>query len=358
MIIAVDTDGLKEETGNFLHECLRRIIPASPQHIYVLLSKNKLLESYQPYTNCLRIALTKQNALLSLQEINDVLKKQKADILLTGNILLAASTKIKCGFLTASLIPVSVKTFKVFFNHFLLKKSYKNASLIFAAWKIEKQNITDEYKLDKERVQVIHYGINDIAPVLNFEDQQIIQAKYAEGFAYFLISQEHITAEQLLFLLKAFSIFKKKLKSTMKFLVYTKNYNYENINKLLKDYRFKTDVILCDQLMSSSTEIFKGAYAIIFSTIQSDHYQMVLKAIALSTAAICYRGLIEEEIFDDAALYYNEFVPEQIAANMMLLYKDENLKKSLSAKAQARHELFSWDRSAGDFRLAIEKAFG
>jgi hypothetical protein len=358
MIIAVDTEELQEEQGNFLHECLQRIIPASPQHFFILLSKNNLLTNYKAFSNCLVILLEKKRRFSSLKEINHVLKQQKAEIIITSGFLLAAFVKIKTCLLSPSLQQFSFDEPKRFFKSFLLKKVYKKASLIYTAWEQDKNNIADKYKIPEGQVQVIHYGLNDVSPLLDFEQQQIIQLKYAEGNAYFLIVQSHIEPSDLLIFLKAFSIFKKKFKSTMKLVIYSGNYNgaREELDKVLKDYRFKSDVLFINGNEIEPTELFNAAYAVIFNRIKKDDLRSALKTLATSSNVICLRTAIAKEIYADAALYYTEFKPEQMADNMIAIYKDENLKKTLSAKQQGRQAFFSWDRAATDLLRGIENA--
>ncbi|MEO7802471.1 MAG: hypothetical protein ABIR81_10740 [Ginsengibacter sp.] len=356
MIIAVDTEELKEEPGNFLHECLRRIIPLSPQHHFILLSRAYVLSNYKAVNNCFTILLKKKRRLPLIQEINRILNKEKAEIIITSDLLLAAFVKTKICLLTSSLQQFPSDKVEGLFIKYLAKKVYKKASIIYTAWEQDKKDIINRYKVLKDKVQIVHLGLNDVTKDLHFEQQQIIQSKYTEGNAYFLIAHSSLTTSEFLIFLKAFSVFKKRLKSKMQLLVYCKNYNNDKVplEKVVKDYRFKSDVLIINANQVSPIEIFSAAYAFIFNTIKNNDINPALKSIATSSNVICLNTLIAKEIFADAALYFDEFNVDQIADKMITIYKDENLKKALSVKQQERQEHFSWNLSAADILQGIE----
>lgn len=358
MIIAVDTEELKEEPGNFLHECLQRIIPSSLQHRFILLSKGNGLSTYKAYNNCQVILVKKKRQISLLNETNSLLKQQNADILITSNPLLAMFAKIKTGLVSASLQHFFPDQPNSFLRTSLQKKSLKKASIIYTAWAQDKVHFAHKYNILKNKIKVIHFGLTDIPKTLDFEQQQIVQAKYAEGNAYFLVAQSNINTGDLLVFLKAFSIFKKKLKSTLKLLLYCNNAenDKEQFDKLLKDYRFKSDVSFINQNDASLPELFSSAYAAIFNNIKIRDVDFALQAIAAGAAVVCCTTAIAKEIFDDAALFYNEFVPAEIAGSLITVYKDEQLKKTLSVKQIERQAIFSWDQSATDMLQGIENA--
>ncbi len=63
------------------------------------------------------------------------------------------------------------------------------------------------------------------------------------------------------------------------------------------------------------------------------------------------------EICGDAALYADPENFKEIAVQMMLIFKDENLRKTLIEKAKLQAEKFTWDIAASLFWNAIEKTW-
>ncbi|MBA3673452.1 MAG: hypothetical protein H0W75_00590 [Chitinophagaceae bacterium] len=62
------------------------------------------------------------------------------------------------------------------------------------------------------------------------------------------------------------------------------------------------------------------------------------------------------EICNNSALYFNYNEYKDIADKMMLIYKDENLRKQLIEKAEVQVKKYSWDRAAILLWKSIEKA--
>jgi len=52
------------------------------------------------------------------------------------------------------------------------------------------------------------------------------------------------------------------------------------------------------------------------------------------------------EVSGDAAIYVNPFNVESIAEGMVVISKDENLRKKLIVNARLQREKFSWDNTA------------
>ena len=62
-----------------------------------------------------------------------------------------------------------------------------------------------------------------------------------------------------------------------------------------------------------------------------------------------------QEIAKDAALYADANSHTDIANKMMLLYKDENLRKELILKGRQIVKQYSWDKTATLLWQSIEK---
>ncbi len=61
------------------------------------------------------------------------------------------------------------------------------------------------------------------------------------------------------------------------------------------------------------------------------------------------------EICGDAALYANYENFKDLAVKMMLIFKDENLRKTLIEKGKLHAEKYNWDITANFFWNIIEK---
>ena len=65
-----------------------------------------------------------------------------------------------------------------------------------------------------------------------------------------------------------------------------------------------------------------------------------------------------KEIVKDAAIFVDGNSPTAMAAQMMLLYKDERLRNDLIIKGRKASAAFCWDTTANLMWKSIEKAIG
>ncbi|MGZ3917973.1 MAG: hypothetical protein ACXVBN_14955, partial [Flavisolibacter sp.] len=63
-----------------------------------------------------------------------------------------------------------------------------------------------------------------------------------------------------------------------------------------------------------------------------------------------------EEIAEDAALYFDPHDHQDMGEKLMLIYKDEALRKTLSEKGRQVAGKYSWERTAGLLWETILKA--
>jgi glycosyltransferase involved in cell wall biosynthesis len=159
-------------------------------------------------------------------------------------------------------------------------------------------------------------------------------------------------------LLKAFSIFKKRQKSNMKLVLAGRlAWKYDSFIQNLKKYKFKEDVIMLGYLSEDDlVKITGAAYALVYPSLLEGFGVPVLEAMKCNVPVITSVGSSMEEIAKDAALYADAKNFEDIAGKMMLIYKDEKMRKELIEKGKIIAAQYSWQRTAELLWQSILKA--
>ncbi|MBK6937307.1 MAG: glycosyltransferase [Chitinophagaceae bacterium] len=124
-------------------------------------------------------------------------------------------------------------------------------------------------------------------------------------------------------------------------------WKYESFTKSLETYKYKSDVIMTGYI--SEEELVKltgAAYAMVYPSLFEGFGVPVLEAMQSDVPVITSAGSAMQEITNDAALLVNPDDFNDIAEKMMLIYKDENLKKRLVEKGKKVVVLYNWDRTA------------
>jgi glycosyltransferase involved in cell wall biosynthesis len=159
-------------------------------------------------------------------------------------------------------------------------------------------------------------------------------------------------------LLKAFTLFKKKQRSSMKLLIVGRYaWKSEAIKELIDNHPFKQDVIHYNYMqVDELCNVIGAAYALTFVSLLEGFGIPVLEALQCHVPVIVSDNSSLPEVAGNAGLYTDPNDIDDIAAKMCTLYKDEHLREQLVANCSAQAGRFSWDQSAIDFYDCMLKA--
>lgn len=100
---------------------------------------------------------------------------------------------------------------------------------------------------------------------------------------------------------------------------------------------------------------FKQADAYIFPSFSEGFGLGVLEAFYYDLPLLCSNISSLPEIAGDAALYFNPYEVDDIAASIVKFYTDDSLKADLIAKGRARLKMFSWKKNAAEAVQVYER---
>jgi glycosyltransferase involved in cell wall biosynthesis len=224
----------------------------------------------------------------------------------------------------------------------------QKAKTIVVFSNVLKNEIHQQYKIDNNKITVANpFALPNFQPA-NPEVMEQVKEQYTEGKEYFLFSGAIHPASNLTNLLKAFSLFKKRQKTNMQFIIASANFSADKtFIDSLKLYKYRNEIKLLENLDENSLQkITASAYACInLSPLQTD-IASLLNAMQCKVPVIAGNFYAAIETFQDAALYANETVPEAIAEKLMLLYKDENQRKEFIQKGLNQSAKFTLNNMA------------
>ena len=144
----------------------------------------------------------------------------------------------------------------------------------------------------------------------------------------------------------------------MKLLVIVASTNDDvAIKEKLATYKYKEDVLLLQDISEKDVaKITASAYALIDASLKKDYCITVIEAMQCSIPVACSNIGCLPEIVEDAALLFNPFDEKNIAEQLMLLYKDENLRNDLIEKGRKISSKISFENTVQSFYKTIEQA--
>jgi len=103
-------------------------------------------------------------------------------------------------------------------------------------------------------------------------------------------------------------------------------------------------------------KIIGAAYVLVYPSLFEGFGVPVLEAMRCAVPVITSASSSMQEIAKEAALYVAANDHTDIAAKMMRIYKDENLRKILIEKGEQVVQKYNWDRTAKLLWQSIQKA--
>ncbi|MEO9022372.1 MAG: glycosyltransferase family 1 protein [Ginsengibacter sp.] len=213
----------------------------------------------------------------------------------------------------------------------------KKAEAILVSSKFLKNELIAHYKTEEGKIMVTHQKpCNHFAP-LGLEEKEKIKEKYTGGNEYFIYRGIISPQKNLLNLLKAFSAFKKRQRSSMHLIISgNPGQEYESLKESLRLYRFNKEVALLDDLTEIETaKIIASAYCMVYTPAYETASIAPLEAMKCEVPVIVSSSGSLPEVGGDAALYADPDHFKDIAEKMMLIFKDEGSRKVLIEKGKA-----------------------
>ena len=229
-----------------------------------------------------------------------------------------------------------------------MHKIVQRAGVLVCGSDVKKKDLMLRYPGNEKKINVVYPAAMETFQPLNELVKDEVRKKYCDEKNYFVYAGTIQQRNNLLNLLKAFSIFKKRQKSNWR-LVLTgclRQYDKKFINDL-RSYKYRDDVVMAaNEKHNDTARLIGSAYALICAADSDGSVFPILQALKCQVPIIAADTPICREIAGEAALYVNPADPDNIGDQMMRMYKDESLRTSLIEKGKIEGARYSLDKSA------------
>lgn len=199
-----------------------------------------------------------------------------------------------------------------------------------------REQVNQRYGGLSKRVHLLPAGAPEACVPLDWEEREDVKRSYTGGMEYYIAVGRIGPENNIMPLLKAFSMMKKRLRSGIK-LVLAGSLASEgrDIPGLLKTYKFRDDIVwLQDVDDVTLARLIAGAYAIVHTAGADGMAAPVYAALKSQVPGVVLYAGANTEAGGDAML---NAVPDDVsdlAEKMSALYKDEQLRSRLIAHIQ------------------------
>jgi glycosyltransferase involved in cell wall biosynthesis len=371
MVIAVNTRfllaGSLEGQGNFMYETFQRITQNHPEHQFIFIFDQPYSERFVFGKNVTAVVAgppARHPLLWKLWydfKVPAVLRKYKADVFVSGDGCCSLRTKVPQCLVVHGLsflhYPAMKKSQLLFYKRYT-PKFLDKAVRIATVSQFSKEDIITQYKIAAHKIDVVYNGVNEIFQPVSDENKVATKNKCTDGKEYFIYVGAIHPRKNLMNLLKAFSVFKKRQQTNMKLVLTGKlAWKYESFEKDLHSYKYRNDVVMTGYVQETElVKLIGSSYGLVYPSLLEGFGVPVLEAMRCHVPVITSAHSAMQEIAQDAALYADANNHKDMADKMMLLYKDENLRKELIQKGSTVANEYSWNKTANLLWQSIEKA--
>lgn len=363
MRIAVNTRFLLKDYlegyGYFVNETFRYIVSNHPEHEFIFIFDRPYEKKFVFAENVKPVVIgppARHPLLWKLWydvKVPMVLKRYKADVFVSCDGFCSLRTKVPQCLVLHDLsflhFPGFHKKSHLAFYKRNTPKFLEKAKSIVTVSEFSKKDIISHYKNIREtKIDVVYNGVKEIFQPIGENEKERTKEKYTGGKEFFICVGALHPRKNLENLLRAFSVFKKRQQSGMKLLLAGRlAWKYEPFLEKLKTYKYREDVVLTGYLDDLDlVKLLGSAYAMVYPSLFEGFGVPVLEAMGCQVPVITSLNSSMQEISKESALYCDPSNYNDIADKMMLLYKDENLRKKLIQKGKDISNQFRWDHSA------------
>jgi glycosyltransferase involved in cell wall biosynthesis len=364
MRIAIDTNFLGknefDEHRLYAEELLMHFILQHSEYTFIFLFDKPIASKFNEVSNIEKVIISPsfKKSLAGRYwydlKLAAALKKIKADIFIGFDGLACLATKLPQMIVLqdASLLPQSKKRKKIdaWFYKMYQQKFINKSKFVVTSNECIGKTILEHYTLKADKVKLIEPAASQNFVQLNGVERSAAIELFTQGPEYFLCIANN-DEQNMLQVLKAFSIFKKWQKSSMK-LIIAGEFSESSLLAKIETYKHRNDVIIQYQFSYNQfPKLLAAAYAVICTSSLQSRELMILNAMQSGIPVITSNVLNVSSIFETTALYASANAMDEIANHMQKLYKDETYRKQLIQKGSLLTTKFSWQK-------AVEKLFG
>jgi glycosyltransferase involved in cell wall biosynthesis len=362
MRIAVNTrlllKGKLEGIGWFTYQTLEHMVRQHPEHEFIFFFDRPYDPQFVFAPNVTPVVVHPQARHPVLfyiwfeWSVPFLLRKYKADLFLSTDGYMSLSTKVP------TCLVIHDLAFEHYPEHFVLSHRlyWRHYSPLFArkATRIatvstfSKNDISERYGIDSGNIDVVYNGAHDEYKPLTFEEKEAVKMQYSDGCEYFVFAGALHPRKNIVNLLKAFTLFKKRQRTNMKLVIVGRPaWKYEEVEQMRLTMPYKEDVKWVGYMnVDELSKVMGSAYALLYASLFEGFGIPILEALQCDVPCIVSNTSSMPEVAGDAALLVDPTDPDDIADKMHQIYKDEVLRNRLIENAREQIKKFNWQSSA------------
>ncbi len=240
-----------------------------------------------------------------------------------------------------------VRFFKFLAYKKIISTAVKNSRAIITVSQFSKSDIIKTFKIPARKVEVIHEGAS-LNTDFTEEDVNKIKNKYLLNKPYFLFVGVLERKKNIINLTRGFDKFLENFNLDMDLVIAgPADKHYPEIRHKAQDISNKNRLVFTDFVEDRDLgALYKGAFAFVSASLHEGFGLPGVEAMRFGLPLIVSNLDVFNEVYDNAAVYFDPQNPEDIAEKLFLLANDHKYYEELSKKSLIRAKFFNWPECA------------
>ncbi len=238
-------------------------------------------------------------------------------------------------------------------DHLLMPICFRRATSIITISQATMQDIMKYYRVPSGSITIIYVGFQDLTPYRETAPPVDEHMK-----PYFFFTGRVKPRKNVHGIVSAFIQFKKRTNADCKLVIAGKTGDgyYRSMTEELTRNGLRNDVFFVGYVPTESLcSYYMHAVAFVFPSLNEGFGMPVVEAMHLGTPVITSSLSSLPEAAGDAGLLVDPYNVEDISRAMEKIFSDRRLRAEMIEKGHAQAKKFSWEKTAHEYLLFLEK---
>ncbi len=229
----------------------------------------------------------------------------------------------------------------------IIEHAAKASKKIITVSESSANDISKILDVDKNKIQIIYEGAT-LTPNTRPEQIEKVKRQYLIKKPYFLFVGVLERKKNVINLTRAFDIFLKNYNLDMDLVLVGKvDKHYPEIKHHALDITNSSHLIFTGYIEDQDLKaLYSGAFAYVNASANEGFGLPGVEALQFGLPLVVSNTKVFNEIYDNAAVYFDHLNIEDIAEKMHLVSRDEQFYNQLRKNSLERGKYFSWKKSA------------
>ncbi len=348
--------GRMEGVCRYIHETTKRMVLSHPEDEFFFFFDRTFHPSFIYADNVTPVVIsppTRDPILWKVWfefSLPRALKKYDIDVLYSGDTYASLKTEV----------PTVLVSHDIAYHHFpehlpsrVLKyyqkyfpKFHHKADRLIAVSEFTKKDIIKAYNLDEDKIKVAYNSVPEGFDVMSDDAKQHVRNKYTGGDPFFIYLGSLHPRKNILKLIQAFELFKRKNKNYKLVLFGRKAWKMDDIENQIRKSPYRNSIIHLDGNKLDPRSVLPAAEALCYVSLLEGFGIPILEAMSCDVPVITSEANATSEVAGDAALLADPKDYTSISKAMIQMASNEDLRNDLIKKGRKRYKQFDWQKSS------------